>query len=249
MKICGIYKITSPNNKVYIGQSVDIEKRWNVYKTYHCKLQTYLYNSLKKYGWEKHKFDVLCQCDSSELNNLELYYIELYQSFNSKNGLNLRSGGGQGNICSEETKNKIRLKKINIPLSEEHKNNLKKSRALQIMNPRSEETKLKISKANKGKTLSEEHKIKISEAHKGCRVWNKGLKGVTKMSDETKKKMSESGGNRKGVKLSQKTKDLISKANKGKLIGIKNPFYGKHHSKETKQKIRDSKQKNRNGNN
>ena len=26
-KICGIYKITNPKGKVYIGQSIDIEKR------------------------------------------------------------------------------------------------------------------------------------------------------------------------------------------------------------------------------
>jgi predicted GIY-YIG superfamily endonuclease len=24
----GIYKITSPSGKIYIGQSIDIEKRW-----------------------------------------------------------------------------------------------------------------------------------------------------------------------------------------------------------------------------
>ena len=28
----GIYKITNPNGKVYIGQSIDIDKRWNKYK-------------------------------------------------------------------------------------------------------------------------------------------------------------------------------------------------------------------------
>jgi hypothetical protein len=32
MKICGIYKITSPSKKVYIGQSVDIITRCNYYK-------------------------------------------------------------------------------------------------------------------------------------------------------------------------------------------------------------------------
>jgi hypothetical protein len=31
-KICGIYKITSPSGKVYIGQSVDIKRRFTTYK-------------------------------------------------------------------------------------------------------------------------------------------------------------------------------------------------------------------------
>lgn len=44
----------------------------------------------------------------------------------------------------------------------------------------SEETKKKISEANKGRKLSPEHKKKISEAHKG-----------KKLSAETKQKISE----------------------------------------------------------
>ena len=44
----------------------------------------------------------------------------------------------------------------------------------------SEETKKKISEANKGRKLSAEHKKKISEAHKG-----------KKLSEETKRKISE----------------------------------------------------------
>jgi predicted GIY-YIG superfamily endonuclease len=42
----GIYKITSPTNKVYIGQSLDIEKRFVNYKGLFCKQQTKLYNCL-----------------------------------------------------------------------------------------------------------------------------------------------------------------------------------------------------------
>ena len=52
IKLSGIYKITSPSKKIYIGQSVDIIGRWNLYKKLRCKNQTYLYYSLKKYGFE-----------------------------------------------------------------------------------------------------------------------------------------------------------------------------------------------------
>ena len=53
--------------------------------------------------------------------------------------------------------------------------------------PMSEETKKKLSLANKGKLRSEETKLKISKAHKGKPAWNKG-KPIT---EEHRKHMSE----------------------------------------------------------
>lgn len=54
--IIGIYKITSPTGKIYIGQSVNIEKRWNsYYKNLSCKEQRIIYNSLKKHGFENYR--------------------------------------------------------------------------------------------------------------------------------------------------------------------------------------------------
>lgn len=104
----GIYKITSPSNCVYIGQSVNIEARKKHYKKLDCKSQPRIYNSIKKYGWEAHRFEVICECDRDELNRLEKYYVELYQSFNSKYGLNLKEGGDSRGKLSEESIEKIR---------------------------------------------------------------------------------------------------------------------------------------------
>ena len=42
----GIYKIINPVGKVYIGQSLDIDKRIDYYKKMRCKDQPLLYNSL-----------------------------------------------------------------------------------------------------------------------------------------------------------------------------------------------------------
>ena len=84
----GIYKITSPSGKIYIGQSQNIEKRFKRYLKLHCKQQYKLYNSLKKYGFENHKFEILEECSIAELNNRERYYQEFYDVV-SKNGLNL----------------------------------------------------------------------------------------------------------------------------------------------------------------
>lgn len=86
--ICGIYKITSPSNRVYIGQSVDIDKRWKVYKKigFSVKKQTLVYRSLLKYGVESHTFEVVEECEVEQLNNREGYWQDFYDSVN--NGLN-----------------------------------------------------------------------------------------------------------------------------------------------------------------
>lgn len=209
MKICGIYKITSPSKKVYIGQSIDIFLRFLYYRKLVCKKQTRLYNSLKKYGWEKHKFEILCQCDKAELNNLEKYYISLFQTFNTKYGLNLQDGGSNC-MFSEETKKKMSNAKKGIKLSEE--------------------TRKKMSESGKGKHRikhSEESKKKMSESLKGRTAWNKGKTSWNKgeeLSEEHKRKISESNkgrkgsGNRKGVKLSEETKLKMRKSHKKKKL-------------------------------
>jgi|SRR6478609_2390214 len=84
----GIYKITSPTKRIYIGQSLNVKGRFNHYKKYKCKAQTKLYNSLIKYGADKHVFEIICECDKSELNNKERFYQEIYNSTCQKKGLN-----------------------------------------------------------------------------------------------------------------------------------------------------------------
>lgn len=82
----GIYKITNPNGRVYIGQAVDLERRIKEYKRLHCKDQPGIYNSLLKYGFEAHKIEILEECSIDELSNKEGYYQDLYDSV--RNGLN-----------------------------------------------------------------------------------------------------------------------------------------------------------------
>ena len=70
----GIYKITNPNNRIYIGQSWNIESRLYSYKNGRCKNQRKLLNSIKKYGWENHKTSTF---------NLLTYKIELIKQLKS----------------------------------------------------------------------------------------------------------------------------------------------------------------------
>jgi len=123
-KITGIYKITSPNNKIYIGQSKDIYSRWNAYKYFQRDYDCYkkrnknslIFKSFKKYGYFNHKFEILEECNEIDLNIKEVFYIKKYNSNvlnGSKIGLNLHKGGNKPPIkrkMTKEEKIKISLK-------------------------------------------------------------------------------------------------------------------------------------------
>ena len=126
----GIYKITSPNKNIYIGQSINIEKRFCDYKKLNnCKGQTALYRSFLKHGVKKHKFEVLCECKENELNELERYYQDLYSAI-GKNGLNCRltASNERSGKLSEETKQKLsnsRKGELNVMYGKKHTINSK----------------------------------------------------------------------------------------------------------------------------
>lgn len=124
MKLTGIYKITSPSNRVYIGQSVDIEDRWKDYKCLDCKSQTALYNSLLKYGWENHKFEILTLCYEEQLNEFERDFQEAYDVI--KTGLNcyLTETNDKSGKWSEKVKEKMRKSSTGKNHTEETKQKL-----------------------------------------------------------------------------------------------------------------------------
>jgi group I intron endonuclease len=80
---CGIYKITNlKNNHCYIGQSRNIEKRWNAHKncTYNSEVWDYpLYKAFRKYGLENFSFKIIEKCSLENLNEREIYWIKYYQ--------------------------------------------------------------------------------------------------------------------------------------------------------------------------
>ena len=161
----GIYKITSPNGKIYIGQSINIEKRWKYgyYNITVCKSQIKLYRSLLKYGYENHIFEIVELCDIKILNEREIHWGLFYKVLEN-NGLNLKLGNRNGKH-SEETKQKI-------------------SKARKGWKP-SIERGIKIGNKNRNRILSKEHKDKIGQAnvnkskpYKGRISPNKGKKHI-----------------------------------------------------------------------
>jgi group I intron endonuclease len=108
----GIYKITSPSGRVYVGQSIDIDKRWKSYKNIKsCSSQIKLKNSINKYGVDSHIFEIIEECNIDSLNTGERYWQDYYDVLNK--GLNccLTSTNELKMVHSKETIDL--LKKIN----------------------------------------------------------------------------------------------------------------------------------------
>jgi hypothetical protein len=80
----------------------------------------------------------------------------------------------------------------------------------------SKETKIKLSKMNKGKKLSSETKVKISKKLKGKYIGEKNANYGKQLSEERKIYLSNIS---KGRTFTIETKSKLSKANKGRIHG------------------------------
>ena len=163
----GIYKITSPTKKIYVGQSINIEKRFISYSKLRCKNQIALYRSFLKYGVDEHKFEIICECEDNELNDKERYYQDLYSVIET--GLNciLTDTKSQKRVHSLETRERMSKSKKGKKPTEEARLNMQKSSTGRIF---SEESKIKMSLAKKGRLASKEHKENLSKALLGRRL-------------------------------------------------------------------------------
>lgn len=161
-KNCGIYKITSPTGRVYIGQSVDIYKRWRKYKSINCPKQYKILNSFLKYGVENHQFNIIEYCLIENLDCSERFWQDEFDVLNG--GLNcvLQECGEKRKVISEESKKN--LSKINTGKKHSKETRKKMSKSAKGV-PKSEEARKNMKGCQKGalsscfgKNLSEEHK-------------------------------------------------------------------------------------------
>ena len=103
----GIYKITNPKGKIYIGKSTNLKIRQQDYKYGRNSVQTQrkLWNSIQKYSWENHTFEIIENCPCNILNEREIYWGNYYDVRNV--GLNIRPLGEGLNVLPQETKDRI----------------------------------------------------------------------------------------------------------------------------------------------
>ncbi len=161
----GIYIITNLiNGKRYIGQSIDIKRRFWDHRCVSHERNRHLRFALMKYGKENFKYEVLEECKEDELDEREKFYIEkLNPEYNVLEGGQSSRGG-----MTDE---------IKAALSESGKRqweNLPEDRKKQIVSnnlvgprkghPVSEDTREKLRKANIGKKQSDETIQKRKEA-------------------------------------------------------------------------------------
>ena len=87
--MCGIYLITNTTtNKVYIGQSIQIERRWSEHKAraFNSNTNCYdspLYRSIRKHGVDAFVLSVICECEPEQLN--EIVLVQKVIMFKSQN--------------------------------------------------------------------------------------------------------------------------------------------------------------------
>lgn len=191
-----IYKTTNLiNEKIYIGK--DSRNKKNYLGGGVC-----LAKAIKKYGRKNFKKETICECKTQEeLNEKEIYYINLYKSTDSTIGYNLSTGGGSSAIgvkLSEETRRKMSMKRRGKKLSEEHR---KKIALSNTGRKQTEYAKQIASLVHKGKKLSPEHKSKFVQSRKH--------------TEETKAKISKA---HTGKKLSPETREKLRQVNLGKII-------------------------------
>lgn len=104
-----IYRALFPNEKSYIGKSVNFNSRKlsHLYSSKYKSANTKMKYAILKYGFDSISWEILEETDNLEkLNNLEKEYIKKFDSIN--NGYNISSGGDGGDtISNNPNKNDI----------------------------------------------------------------------------------------------------------------------------------------------
>ena len=213
------------NNKAYIGQTGrPVDKRWGRNGINYLRKNksdkdkhTHFAYAICKYGWDSFEHIIFAEnLTKTEADKMEKGLIALYNTRDPRYGYNIKDGGSNG-AHSEETKKILSLLHTGKTFSEEHINKLKVSNKSGL-----KEVREKISKSKTGFCHTEESKRHMSESHMGSKNYWYGKK----LSDEHKKKMSESHKElyknvkppRTGKHHSEETKRQLSEINKGKII-------------------------------
>lgn len=189
-----IYKITNTvNGKVYIGKTIHLKDRFNSHinslkKNKHCN--NHLQAAWNKYGESAFVFEVIEEFNPEmnfDLDNLERYWIEQYNSMNSSKGYNKTPGGDGTSGYKWTEEQKLKLKKImvnKIKSGREHHFYEKPAwnKGLKnICKPNEGSFKKNQTPWNKGKSITNDQKERLMNIRLG-----------TKHSEETKLKMSKS---------------------------------------------------------
>lgn len=229
-KTGGIYLIVNIiNDKIYVGSGVYFDRRFGQHR-HDLKKNShdnkYLQAAWNKYGENNFIFVKLIMLPPVlELHlEQEKKWIKLLDSCNRELGYNLRENPNSN---------------LGYKFSDEFKANISKTHLGRKRPPFSDETRRRMSEAQKGKKLSEEHKAKFNRKGK-------------RHSQESKDKLSKA---RTGVSIhTEESKAKISAKNKGSKRSLETKLkmsamrHGRRLSEETKAKMREAHRKRLNKN-
>lgn len=148
-----IYKITNKiNNKVYIGFSNNVARRWNehIKGAVVNKYNYPLHKAIRKYGEFNFTIEVILESKDGKylLEEMEPYFIKKYDSF-GKNGYNLTEGG-EGIIGYKWTAGQHESHTKRLTGKKQSSETIAKRIAKTTGQKRNDETKLKMSLAHRG---------------------------------------------------------------------------------------------------
>lgn len=181
-----LYIITFPNNKKYIGITINIIARQNKHKNRSKKVEYQhlpLYRAINKYGFQNLKWDIINSYSSwKELCQAEINAISNFKTNVKEYGYNT-TAGGEGHLKFTP----------------------------------SEETRLKLSKANKGKPKSNEFKEILSKSRMG--INNPAFGKPTSLKQKQSVSMAVRGEKNGNAKLTQnQANDIRDKYKSGKYL-------------------------------
>lgn len=223
--ICGIYKIENKiNGKVYIGQSVNIKRRWTRHKrelNNNIHGNNHLQRAWNEYGSKYFSFELIKACKPKYLNRFEKLYIRIFDSMDYNKGYNNDSGGFE---CKQFSEHAL----LKMQQNNKGKNNPMYGRK------HSEETKTKIAKSKIGKKRSKATIQKMIQNRPDMSGENNPMYGKHH-TEETRKLLSELNSGENNYWYGKTGKEA--------------PCYGHEHSKETRELIsmNGSKSKNTSG--
>lgn len=217
-----IYKYTnSINGKVYIGKTCRTLAVRAGYKGKNYEKCPHFWNAIKKYKWENFKPEILEEgLSSEEALYREVYWIRFYNSTDAHNGYNVTD-----KIQSEfnwDTR-KSQASKDNPMKGKHHSAEVKKKMSAHHADVKGKNNPNygKRYVGRRGKRMSEETKQKISAANKGkCKgriPWNKGKSPSESTKEKLRLKFKGDGNPFYGKKHAQSTIEKM-KMSKGKKV-------------------------------
>lgn len=244
-----IYKaINTENGKVYIGKTTKtLPERIKAHKYRYKKTDTVFYRAIRKYSFDKFRWEVIKTCKTTEeLNLAEIEYIK-----ENIDGYNIAKGGDGGDTISnhprlDEIKRGVSEFHKGKKLTEEHKNKISEAHK-GMEKPWSVENGKKMAESNIGKK-SKLKGVKLSEEHKNN--ISKSLKGIKKepFSEEHKKNLSKSHKGRSNPNKGKTLEEIMGVERAAELRKRQSESrVGRVVSEETKKKISETLKKRKNG--